>query len=198
MAWTNEGGDFEQAKPGLVAARFYKIVEIGTQTDTYKGETTIRKKVLIFWELDQKMEDGRPFSVFKEYTQSLGTKATLLKHLESWQGKVMSDEGKKNFPPQILLGKPCMLNLILSASDKIKVEGIMKTPDGTKVPPLVNPTQYFSMDKFDTDSFGALPNWIRAKIESSPEFKKLNTGSSEDDSPGPDAPHTNPDDDIPF
>lgn len=196
--WTSEGGDFEQPKPGLQVGRFYRIIEVGTQTDTYKGETTIKKKALIFWELAQKMDDGKPFSVFKEYTQSLGTKATLRKHLESWAGKVMTEEQHKNFDPKKLLGMACMLNLILNSNDKIKVDGIMAVPQGTAKPALFNPTQYFSMEAFDKDAFQALPDWIRAKIESSPEFKKLNAGSSEDNGQGADSFHSNPADDIPF
>jgi len=195
--WTSDYEVGEQPKPGLCVARFFKIIELGTQTTTYEGKTTRNKKVLISFELAPPlMNDGQPFAISKEFTQSLGEQAALRKYLEAWAGKPMTEDQHKNFDPKSLLGKACYLIIGLTAGGKAKITGMTSIHAGVEKPALVNPTSYFSMDHFDFDAFQAMPGWIKAKIESSPEFKKLN---NHDDDNG--ASIGNPpvdDDSIPF
>jgi hypothetical protein len=208
--WSSENDNSEKPNPGLRVGRLYKIVELGTQTDEYEGQTKRNAKVMITFELAAPMmADGRPFSISKEYTQSLGEKATLRKHLESWKGQAMTEQEHKDFDPKKLLGKVGCLNLTLTARGKIKIDSISGLMEGMAKPEPFNPQSYFSMDDFDVEAFQAMPNWIKAKIESSPEYKALHAAGGHEDGPPPPAaplsgidpktgkPVVNPDD-IPF
>ena len=194
--------EYENPKVGLHAARIYKIADLGTQTEKYsdKPETTSRRMV-VWWELAQTMADGRPFSVYLEYNQFLASEKSKLRgHLKSWTGKDITKEIIKSFDPKVMmLGKACMVNLVLNANNKVKVDGLLAIPDGLPKPALVNSPAFFDLDAFDQATFDGLPNWIRAKIIVSPEYRLLHgdTGAEKyghDDAPPP----STEEDDIPF
>ncbi len=190
------GGGFKQPKPGLQVARIYRIIDLGTQDDTYEGKPKRNRKMMVFWELGEKMEDGRPFSINKEYTVSLGEKSTLRKHMESWTSKTMTKEIVDTFDPaRMMLGKACQVNLVLKG-EKVRVDGILPLGAGQPKPEPVNPKTILDLEAFDRAVFEALPDWIKNKIMASPEYKKLSeagAGAEDGGTPaGLDA------DDIPF
>ena len=87
-------GDFEQLAKGQYEAVCFRIVDMGTTEQQYKdGPLTKKKRVHISFEVpEQKMSDGRPFSVSKTYTASLFESAALRKDLVSWRGRNFSEE----------------------------------------------------------------------------------------------------------
>lgn len=201
LAQNSGHSDFENAKPGTYTALCFKVIDLGKQPSTYKGQPSDPvRKVLIYWELDAKMEDGRPYIVTNRYTLSLGKKAYLRRDLESWFAKKFSKESAdKGFPMNQLLGKSCMLSLV-DNGDYVNVSAVMKRPDSVPKPKPINKPVFFSLDKFDQAIFDNLSESLQLKIKQSPEYKKIfaGVGDDQDGGPGPDAPHTNPDDDIPF
>lgn len=86
------------------------VVDLGMYPDQHFGKVTHR--VMFCFEIEQKMADGRPFMLSKEYTLSLFEKATLFKHLTSWKGSPLSAEELKGFDLETRVGKPCRLNVI--------------------------------------------------------------------------------------
>lgn len=194
----SNGGGFKQPKPGLVAARIYRIADLGTQDDSYQGKPKRARKMMVWWELAQKMDDGQPYSVFLEYSQFLTEKAKLRKHMESWAGKAMDEKAIKDFNPKTyMLGKACMVNLVQKENGKVVVEGLLPVPEGMPKPAPHNPQVYFDLDSFDRAAFEALPDWIKNKIMLSPEYLEA-TGQAAAGDRHEDGPPPESDDEIPF
>ena len=104
------------------------------------------------------MQDGRPFSISKEYTASIGEKANLRKDLEAWRGRPFSSEELRNFSLENVLGAPCLLGVVHKPSkDGAKVYAnvgsIMALPKGMPSPELVNPAVKFDIGTFDQKVF---------------------------------------------
>src|SRR6185295_11438565 len=84
--------EFELAPAGTHMAVCYRVIDLGTQSGTYMGKPKSQHKILVSWELpDEKMKDGRPFTIGQRYTWSMSEKATLRKHLEAWRGVPFTD-----------------------------------------------------------------------------------------------------------
>ena len=67
--------EFKIAPAGSWPARLYRIIDLGTQTTEYMGQTKMLRKVKFFWELhgdDLKTDDGKPLIQTRNYTLSLG------------------------------------------------------------------------------------------------------------------------------
>lgn len=172
------GGNFEMAPAGTHTATCYRIIDLGTQKTNWQGQEKAQHKVLIAWELtgDDKMADGRPFSVSKRYTASLHEKAGLRKDLESWRGRKFTADELKAFNISKLLGISCMLCVTHDEKEGgktyVNVSSVMGMPKGTTVPPLVNERVHFDLDpkQFDKAVYDKLSDNLRATIAMSPEF----------------------------
>ena len=171
------GGDFEQVPAGTFAARCYQIIDLGHQTFEWKGEAKVAPKVRITWELNEMMQDGRPFSISKEYTASIGDKANLRKDLEAWRGRPFSAEELRNFSLENVLGAPCLLGVVHKPSkdgSKVyaNVGSVMALPKGMAAPELVNPAVKFDIGEFDQDIFNSLSSYVQKKILMSKELEE--------------------------
>lgn len=174
------GGDFEIAPEGVFLARCYKMVDVGTQTETGQFGTKENRKIYLYWELLQtadgdevKMENGdQPFSIFNSYKLSMHPKANLRKHLDAWRGKKFTEEEASDFDVTKLLDKFCLLQITHSTSKDgqktyANIDAIMSTK---KTAPGVNEISSFNIENPDMDVFNALPEWLQAKIEDAPEW----------------------------
>lgn len=179
MKWAdNGGGDFEQPPVGTCAARCVKIIDIGTQKGEYQGKATSKRQCIIGWELPNDLMTegeyaGKPFSVSKFYTASLGEKANLRKDLQNWRGREFTEDELRGFDSKNILGKPCMLSLTQNDKGKVRVTGVMALPKGMPVPPQINASVYFSLDEFDHAVFDSLSDGIKKMITASPEYQHL-------------------------
>lgn len=162
-----------------------KMIEIGTTLENVMGTEKHLHKVNLTFELPlvtkvfEESKGPQPLVVSKEFTLSMGEKANLRKMLESWRGSPFTEEQAKNFDITVLLGKPCMINLTHKASKKdpsIKydeISAITPVPKGMTYPKQVNPSQELSYDKWDEELFKALPDFIKNKIVTTPEYKAM-------------------------
>jgi len=171
------GGDFEQCPAGSFAARCYQIIDLGHQTFEWKGEAKVAPKVRITWELNEMMQDGRPFSISREYTASIGDKANLRKDLEAWRGRPFTATELQNFSLENVLGAPCLLGVVHKPSkDNSKVYAnvgsIMALPKGMACPELVNPAVKFDIGEFDQNIFNSLSSYVQKKILMSKELEE--------------------------
>lgn len=130
-----EGGNFIPAPEGVHNAVCVDIVELGEVQTTWGPKSMIR----VVWEIDAKMEGGKPFLVMQRYTPSLGAKTTLRKHLKSWRGRDFTKEELEGFELDDILGASCQLviehndgnngntyaniSAILKAKDKLAPSG---------------------------------------------------------------------------
>jgi hypothetical protein len=183
-------GDFRRVEPGNYVARCYKMIEIGTVEETFNGETKRAKKVQLTWELPTEMEifheekGYEPYVVSKTYTLSLHEKSNLRKDLESWRGQGFTEAEAQGFDITKLLGVPCMLNIIHRpgkvdpSKTYVEISSISRIPKGLECPSALNPSVRLEYDNWDAETFDGLSDRMKELIQSSEEYKKLNSGSS--------------------
>ena len=193
------------APTGNHLARCVKMVHIGTSEETIQGNVKKLNKVKLYWELPDethvfKEENGaEPFMVSKEYTLSMSDRANLRKDLESWRGKGFTEKQAANFDITVLLGIPCMINVIhktskASGNNYVVVSGITPLPKRVECPEQIIPSFEFNFDeKFI--NFEELDEWTQNKIKETDEYKaKVNSNETETVEDTPDDEF----DDMPF
>lgn len=215
----NNDVKFSPPPAGTFIATCFKIIDIGTQNVEYQGEIKRQRKVRITWELPEELMTegeyaGQPWSITKEYTLSSHEKGKLRPMLEAWRGKKFTDDEIARFNLKDLLGKSCTLTIGHKTSKKtgrdyaevLTVAGLRK---GEKNVPLVNEPVLIWLDPalFDEEAFNKQSEFIRAKIITSPEYRKLGLApATEHHDDGGDVDEANPpprdyaalDDEIPF
>jgi hypothetical protein len=182
MNLKGKGGNFEKPEPGPFAAVCVRVIDLGTQKASWQGKEKMSHKILVSWEVDQKMKDGRPFMLSKQYTVSLMETANLRADLESWRGRPFTQEEIDTFTEKNILGKPCLLTLVPSKDGKyINIGNVTGLPKGMTSPGQVNPSTSLSLDpeEFDQAVFDSLGDTIKAKIMLSPEWKVLKGDNGE-------------------
>jgi hypothetical protein len=200
----NPSADFEQVPPGTHLAACYRVLDLGTQVDSFDGKK--KHKVRVTWELvDEMMKNGQPFSVSKNYTWSMHKKSALRQHLEAWRGKpfVDKDFGPGGFNIKNILGASCLLTI---AEDNSKTTGelfsfvsnVGKIMKGQATKPPLNPIIYLWLEPalFDRTVFDMLHEKTREQIIKSPEYEIAigKRPKPENENPAPDDMN----DDVPF
>lgn len=208
----NSGGDFTPPPAGTHLAVCYRLIDLGTQMQEYQGQTKTLRKIMLSWELpDERMEDGRPFTISQRYTYSSHEKATLRQHLEAWRGMRFkdSDFGPGGFDIKNILGKACLLSIVYTEKDGksyANISSLSKLPKGMTASTPENPVVYLTLDpsEFKRDVFDGLSDGIKGVIKKSPEFALVANGGARtyDDPPLPDnypaGADSGMDDEIPF
>lgn len=183
------GGNFERCPQGMHLARCYRIIDLGTQKSEYMGQVKYLHKLMLGWEIHGmhdngtpiKMNDGRPFAIFKNYTLSWSEKANLRLDLQSWRGRQFTQEEMRRFDLKNVLGAWCMLNVIERAGQDGKmytnVNGVTPVPAMIKqngLPAAVNKNEIFNLTDPDMEMFNGFSDNLKKKIMASPEWEKLN------------------------
>ena len=203
------GADFENAPAGTHLAICTRIIDLGTQASHFSGKETFKHKIMLTWELpDEKMKDGRPFTISQRYTWSCDKKANLRKHLEGWRGKAFEEKdfGPGGFNIQKILGLGCVLTISHSENDgKVyaNVTSVGKLMKGMSVPPHpLNELVYLwlSPDLWEPSVFHKLGQGLQGVIMKSPEYAKVTGGKDEGLPPDDEYQHPTDiqDDPIPF
>ena len=170
----------EPLSTGTKLARCIGLLDLGTQNDEYEGKVNISRKVRLVWELPNEQHgDGVPFVIGKNYTLSLGDKATLRKDLVAWRnGKEFSEQELDGFDLRNILSKGCFLSVGHNRNGKAVVNAVMALPKGMPLPEQFHPTQYLSFDDpetIDLKLIDAQPDFIKSMIRRSPEFEPHKT-----------------------
>jgi uncharacterized protein YfkK (UPF0435 family) len=195
--------EFKNSPPGSHLGRLYKIVDLGTQQGEWEGKATYARKMIFYFELhgedDKGMplvnDDGKPLIVTKYYNASLGEKATLRKHLQTWLNLDFS-KMPEGFKVENILGKFAMINVTTYQKDgktRASVEGLSAVPAIVQkhgLPEGINEISIFDLNKFDSAKFDSLSDSIKKMIMSSPEYRALTQQpqSSSDDFGNDDIP----------
>jgi hypothetical protein len=113
---SNAGKDFERPEPGWHQAVCSNVFGPFTESYEWQGETVTANKVVIMFELFERMTTGdfidQRFTISGRFTASLSEKGKLRSFLESWKGKAFTPEGLQGFDLEKLIGANCQLNLI--------------------------------------------------------------------------------------
>jgi hypothetical protein len=211
MATLPKESTFTPAPSGTHPAICYQVIDLGTQDTVYMNKITRKHQIRITWELlcDDRMQDGRRYSVSRKYKWSMWKKAPLRLDLEMWRGKPFadSDMGPGGFDIKNILTAPCLVTVKHEekAGDVYaNVAGVTSLPKGMIVGKLETPTLYLwlSHEEFDKDAFMKLSEKMRIIIAKAPEYKAVLTGEDVDieglDPGGHDSYDMDPSDDIPF
>ncbi len=194
---TDAGGTFEKCPEGNHVARCYQVVDLGMQATPWGA----KHKVRVAFELPNELmtegeNEGKPFSVSKNYTISLSEKANLRKDLEGWRGRQFTEEELKGFDVKNVLGHPSMVQVIHNTNGErtyANIASISSIPKGMSAPDAVNDLLYFDNDSATKEEFEALPEWMQKKIN--------RTGEVDMSTQAPPAGHPANDDfndDLPF
>lgn len=181
----NSSSSYQKPDPGTQRAVLTRIIDLGTQPSAqYKP----KHKVMFGWELEQRMEDGRPFLVTARFTASLHEKAMLTKFLEGWRGRAFTDQERNGFDLNALLGKSCLLTLVQDG-EYVNVSSAVKMPKGMEELMPEAPLVMFDLSKFDANVYASFSDGLKATIAKSPEYDKatghggtVDAGTGADDS----------------
>jgi len=112
--------NFNPAPEGLHGAVCCDVVELGAEPNPFNGGV-LQEKVRIIWQLaDEDPETARPFEASQKYTLSLHEKAKLCQHLEAWRGRKFTEEEKRGFDLEKLIGVGCQIQVVHNVSDNGK------------------------------------------------------------------------------
>lgn len=175
------GAAFTPCPAGTYQARCIRLIDMGTQTTDYQGETKTARKVLIGFEIldtEVRRDDGQPHVISKRFTASLHEKAALRKVLASWRGRDFTAGELKAFDLAGVLGKTCLISLVDNTKDGktyTNIAAIMAAPKGTTPPEGTcnELVMHWDMAAPDWTVFANLPARVVEQIEASPEFKSL-------------------------
>jgi len=185
--------EYEVVPKGEHKAICYRVVDAGTAEEEYQGEKSNKHKIFLFWELPElKMQDGRPMSIFAQYTASLNEKSNLYKASMAWMNRGFTAEEKQGFDPSMFLGKGCKLAVDHTVNGRAKVTAVLTAPSAfdeneqLKNLPTTNEQAVFDLEEYckefsgqpdesskrACDIFDELPRFIQYRIAGCDEVGK--------------------------
>jgi len=109
MATANQK-DWDLGPDGLHQAVCCDVVDLGIINTTLYGP---KHMVQLRWQIDAiEPTTGKPYLILARYTLSIHKKAMLCQRLESWRGKQFTDEERKGFDLERLIGINCQLQIV--------------------------------------------------------------------------------------
>jgi len=183
------GTDWEPIPSGVYHAVSCGVVDLGTQFNEMYGNE--QHQAWLSWELpeerlqieiDGEMED-KPAKISRFYTVSLGTKAWLRQHLESWRGREFTQAELDGFDISKLLGANCLLNVIhkknKKGETKAQISSIMPLSKNMQKRGIEGEKLYFSIEEHGLNIPESVPEGIKRIIMKSKECNE--TGQQNDE-----------------
>ena len=152
------GVDYIPAPEGSHSAVCVDVVDLGILEVTYNGRTEKKHMIRLVWQIDQDMNNGKPFCVSRRFTLSLHKKAALRATLEGWRGRTFTEAELAGFDLEALIGSPCLLTIIHVAHDGstfANVSTVMKPPPGMKPLKRRDYVRVKDREESEADSGGA-------------------------------------------
>lgn len=137
-----KGSNFIPCPAGNHNAVCVDVVDLGELEMTFNGHTKKKQVCRLTWQVDEVMENGKPFLVSKRYTQSLDRKSNLRKDLVSWRGQDFTADELAGFDLENVVGKGCLVNVVHAEREGVtyaNVTGVSKLPKGM---PKLKPRDY--------------------------------------------------------
>lgn len=164
------------APAGLHHAICIRLIDLGTQRDSYQGKAKQQHKIMLIWELvGANRDDGTPHIVAKKYTASLSQKAKLATDLQGWLGAIEAEE----FDLTQVLGKACAVNITHRVSKKddttvyADVQSVSPAMAGFQIPEPQSTPKAFDLSAPDWALFAEFSDWTQTQIRQSPEYAEL-------------------------
>ena len=187
LSETAKNTERQLPEAGATVGVLFSEVDLGTQKVTWDGEEKWTPKIRLAFELPEQTIEGevtengkttkvtKPMVVSIELTRSLGERATLRKHLETWRGQAFTSKELASFSLKNLLGKACLLTLVHKTSQAGRnycaIQGIAKLPKSMKAPAKTeNDHVFYEIEQGEGGQFSELPEWLQEKIRASKEL----------------------------
>jgi hypothetical protein len=187
LSETSKNTERQLPEAGATVGVLFSLVDLGTQKVSWDGEEKWTPKLRLAFELPDQVLEGevtengkttkvtKPMVVSMELTRSLGERATLRKHLETWRGQAFTSKELASFSLKNLLGKACLLTLVHKTSQAGRnycaIQGIAKLPKSMKAPAKTeNAHVFYEIEQAEGGQFGELPEWLQEKIRASKEL----------------------------
>lgn len=171
-----EKKEFYLVPAGTYQAVAYDVWDIGFQKSQFQGKESYKHKVIIAFELNNKIPfgkyAGKRATVTQRYTLSLNSKASLRRMLENWRGRAFTAAELKQFPLSSIIGANAMVSIVHNeVGDRVyaNLGSVSKVMEGLPIMTPENPR--------------STPEWIvkqRAKAVD-PEVVEGSRVYSEDD-----------------
>jgi hypothetical protein len=181
---TKPASNYTPPPAGMHVARCYRLIDLGTQPKTYQGKPTGEaRKIMASWELlgEDRMSDGKPFTISKSWFLSMHEKAALRKDLESWRGRPFTPEEEHSFDVSKLLGAYCLINVIQEPGQDgtpyTKIGAITPLMKGMAKPEAVNDNIIFDADEPDMELYGTFSDKMKELIAGCREWRARKAGS---------------------
>jgi hypothetical protein len=81
------GGDFKPHVEGIHPAVCVDVIDLGLVESEFQGQRRLVHKVRVFFETEQRNEEGKNCIISKTFTASLHPKAKLAEFLGKWRGR---------------------------------------------------------------------------------------------------------------
>lgn len=98
---------FTPAPAGTHQAVCVDVIDKGMQETQYG----LKRKVVLRWQIDELMDNGKRFLVQKQYTASLNEKAVLRHDLAAWRGRDFTESELAQFDLDSVIGANCILSV---------------------------------------------------------------------------------------
>lgn len=177
-----ESTEIELPNPETYQAVCYAVWDLGVQEG---GQYGPKRKVKFAWELNERINDKRRFSIYQDYNNVLSENSRLYKDLSSWRGMPLSRDEMMQFDITKLIGVNCMISVIHNKNEKSgKTYANLGTISG-----LMR-----GLQPITPENTTEVPKWVMSIQEKSSTFLgfRTNENSSMETMPPP------PEDDCPF
>ena len=172
----------ENLPDGTYPAVLFRMVQIGTITETFKNQPRAVKKILFSFVIPSMTRSLKemivPYIVHKEYTESLFGASHLRRDMIALSGRDMFSEDAQNGTPydlEDLLGAVGLIttrHLKLSDGKTIvDISGFEPLPEDDIYPDNPLPFQSLNFADFDWKLYNALAERLRRRIAGSREYQ---------------------------
>jgi len=168
------------------AARIVAIVDLGTQTTSWKGEEKKAVQCKVIFELvDYSREwtnkEGETVEgnalLSKTYSQTMSKNGNFYKLVKAALGRKLTEDEENEFDPEELLNKPVWIDVTEEVGENgayKKISDIMKVSKEDKITAAENEPYAFWLDKdADWELFDKIPEWLQKIVMLSPEYSAL-------------------------
>lgn len=195
---TGGGDDFKLVSPGMHPAVCDMMVDLGLQEQKSQlyGDS-VKQQVYIRWQIPgERLEyekDGvkieGPMTIGNYYTNSLSEKANLRKALQGWRGKEFTPEEAAKFDISVVLGKPCILNVIHKTGNdgkvRAKIDSVGPMMAGLPIPQIEGAAILYDGGEEDSPVWDKLRPWMHEAIKKQVQPKSEEQSLQEAASRGP-------------
>ncbi len=105
-------GDFKLSPAGQHQAVCVDVIDKGLVAVEWEGKKKTQHKCRVVWEIAEVTDDGTRHTVGRQFTASLGEKASLRGFLEAWRGRAFTEEELAGFDTDSLIGVNALLQVV--------------------------------------------------------------------------------------